>query len=101
MNLSRSEIQIPLSSSVALSNMVVFLLAFVTLSVAMSISILFGYTSIYGWTVASCISFFFASFCVVAYSSINFCSTPFFSFESWICTGSIGVILKFPYSFEL
>jgi hypothetical protein len=87
MNQLRFGMWIPLSSSVVVSNMVVYLLAFVAPSVIMSISILLSCISLYGCTFTSSIFLSFASFYVVACPSIDCYSTPSFSFDFWMYIG--------------
>jgi hypothetical protein len=101
MNLSRFEMQLPLSSSVVWSNMVDLLLAFVAPGAIMSISILLGYTSLSGCTLALGIFPSFVSFYVVACPSTYHCSTPSFLSDFWMHTKSTSVAQGLPYSFKL
>jgi hypothetical protein len=88
--------RIPLSRNVALSMMVVGLLAFVELGALISISITLDCifvnicTSMDGYTPTSNTSSSSASFCIVC-SSIDHCSTPSSSSNSSMFIGSTDV----------
>ncbi len=86
---------IPLSINVVLSNMVVLLFIFIGPSVAMLISILFGYIFLNGCTFTLGISFSSTSFCVATCLSTDCYSMPSSSSDFWICIGSIIVLLGF------
>jgi hypothetical protein len=80
--------------------MVTHLLAFVAPSAIMSISITLGCTFVCGYIPTSNTSSSSTSF-YATYSSTYHYSTPLFSFDSSMYTGSIGVAPSLSYSFEL
>jgi len=85
--------------SIVLSMMVVHLLAFVAPSAVMLISITLGCTFVCGYTPTSNTSSS-TSFYVTCSSTYHY-STPLFSFDSSMYTGSIGVAHGLSYSLEL